>query len=217
MTKKCFWENPYLTNLQTIVETVDGAEITLQSTIFFAFSGGQESDHGTIEGLPVLNARKQEFDIIYTLPDNHGLKPGQSVSIEIDWDRRYRIMRLHFAAELVLALIYEMLPGIEKIGAHIAQNKARIDFTWPESISAMLPKIAEEVNRMIKADLEIKSAFEDEQNEQRYWEIEGFSHVPCGGTHIRRTGEIGAVKLKRDNIGRGKERVEIFLDDSRIN
>ena len=215
MTKKCFWENPYLTNHETIVDKVDGANITLQSTIFFAFSGGQESDHGTIAGLPVLQARKDGTDIIYTLPDNHGLKAGQSVNIEIDWIRRYQLMRLHFAAELVLALVYKLLPGIEKIGAHIAQNKARIDFAWPESISASLPKIAEEANRMIKADLEIKSAFEDEQNEQRYWEIEGFSRVPCGGTHIRRTGEIGAIRLKRDNIGHGKERVEVFLDDSK--
>ena len=215
MTKKCFWENPYLTNHETIVDKVDGANITLQSTIFFAFSGGQESDHGTIAGLLVLQARKDGTDIIYTLPDNHGLKAGQSVNIEIDWIRRYQLMRLHFAAELVLALVYKLLPGIEKIGAHIAQNKARIDFAWPESISASLPKIAEEANRMIKADLEIKSAFEDEQNEQRYWEIEGFSRVPCGGTHIRRTGEIGAIRLKRDNIGHGKERVEVFLDDSK--
>lgn len=211
MTKKYFWENPYQTSHHTSVATVNGAEVTVRSTIFFAFSGGQESDRGTIAGKPVLNARKDGFDIIYTLPKDHGLKPGQSVQMEIDWTRRHRLMRLHFAAELVLELFYKMLPGVEKVGAHIAQEKARIDFAWPESISPLLPEIANQANRIIEANLEIKSTFEDEQNERRYWEIEGFSRVPCGGTHVKRTGEIGPIKLKRNNIGHGKERVEIYL------
>jgi alanyl-tRNA synthetase len=211
MTKKCFWDNPYQISLLTSVAIVNGAEITLQSTIFFAFSGGQESDQGTIAGNPVLEARKDGLEIIYTLPANHGLKAGQSVQVEIDWIRRHRLMRLHFAAELVLELFNKMFPGIEKIGAHIAPEKARIDFRWPESLSPTIPEISREANRVVEADLEIKSAFEDEQNERRYWEIAGFARVPCGGTHLRRTGEIGPIKLRRDNVGRGKERIEITL------
>lgn len=211
MTKKLFWENPYQTSLDTTVSTIDGGDITVYSTIFFAFSGGQESDQGTIGGCSVLSARKDGLDIVYTLPENHGLAPGAPVRIEIDWTRRYRLMRLHFAAELVLELFYKKLDGVHKVGAHIAQDKARIDFALSESISPMLPVFTEEVNKLIEADLKIKSAFEDEPNEVRYWEIDGFARVPCGGTHVRTTGEIGPLKLKRNNIGRGKERVEIYL------
>ena len=211
MTKKIFWENPYQTSLDTTVTTINGPDVTVHSTIFFAFSGGQESDKGTIGGLPVLAARKDGLEIIYTLPEYHGLPPGEPVRMEIDWLRRYRLMRLHFAAELVLELFYKKLAGVGKVGAHIAEEKARIDFTWPESISPMLPLFTAEANSMIEADLQIKSAFEDERNERRYWEINGYSRVPCGGTHLRRTGEIGPIKLKRNNIGRGKERVEIYL------
>jgi Ser-tRNA(Ala) deacylase AlaX len=211
MTKKIFWENPYQTTHATTVATVNGADITVHSTIFYAFSGGQESDHGTIAGYTVLCAQKHCLEIVYTLPEGHGLTPGDSVQMEIDWIRRYRLMRLHFAAELVLELFYKSLDGVDKVGAHIAQGKARIDFAWPESISPMLPRFAAEANKIIEADLEIKCAFEDEANERRYWEIEGFSRVPCGGTHVRRTGEVGPIRLKRNNIGRGKERVEIYL------
>jgi Ser-tRNA(Ala) deacylase AlaX len=57
----------------------------------------------------------------------------------------------------------------------------------------------------------IATDFDDTLNERRYWEIQGFSRVPCGGTHVRSTGEIGQIRLKRNNIGKGKERVEIFL------
>ncbi|MBU0973952.1 MAG: alanyl-tRNA editing protein, partial [Proteobacteria bacterium] len=68
-------------------------------------------------------------------------------------------------------------------------------------------------NRIISADREIRTGFNDETNERRYWEIEGLARVSCGGTHVRRTGEIGPIRLKRDNIGKGKERVEIYLQE----
>jgi alanyl-tRNA synthetase len=211
MTKKLFWSDPYLTSHRAAVTSVRGADVTLDSTIFFVFSGGQESDHGTIGGHPVISARKEGFEIVYTLPPDHRLKADQEVTVEIDWDRRYRLMRLHLAAELVLELFYKNLRGIEKVGAHIAEDKARIDFSWPESFSPLLPRISEEANRIIEEDLQVGTGFEDEPNERRYWEIAGFSRVPCGGTHVKRTGEIGSIMLKRNNRGRGKERVEIYL------
>lgn len=211
MTRKTFWENPYQTFHNTVVTAVDGNDITLQSTIFFAFSGGQESDHGTIGGIEVASARKEGLEIVYTLAGNHGLTVGKLVEIRIDWSRRHRLMRLHFAAELILELFYQSLDGVDKVGAHIAETKARIDFSWPESIAPLLPEIALRANDIIDADLEIKCAFDDVATERRYWEIDGFSRVLCGGTHVKRTGEIGHIRLKRNNIGRGKERVEIFL------
>ncbi len=217
MAIKVFWQDPYLTQHQTTIATVSGNQVTLQSTIFFAFSGGQESDHGYIGGCPVLHAENDGLEIIYTLADGHGLAPGQTVEVAIDWLRRYRLMRLHFAAELILELFYKTLPGVEKVGAHIAKEKARIDFAWPESINPLLPEIAKAANATIASNLEITSAFEDERNERRYWEIDGFSRVPCGGTLVRRTGEIGPLRLKRNNIGRDKERVEIFLTAAEVN
>ena len=64
---------------------------------------------------------------------------------------------------------------------------------------------------IIAADVAIQTGFDDEESERRYWEIPGFSRVSCGGTHLRSTGAIGTIRLKRNNIGKGKERVEIFL------
>jgi len=120
-------------------------------------------------------------------------------------------MRLHFAAELVLELFYQTLNGVDKVGAHIAQNKARIDFVWPQSIAPLLPEITQKANQIIADNVPILTGYDDEENERRYWEIEGFSRVPCGGTHVRSTGEIGALRLKRENKAKGKERVEIYL------
>ena len=211
MTRKLFWQDPYRRRLETRIAAVSGDDVMLEETIFYALSGGQESDSGSIGGHPVLNARKEGHDIVYTLPAAHGLRPGNVVQVEIDWQRRYRLMKLHFAAEIILELVYRRFPGIEKTGAHIAAEKARIDFALPEPVTPHLPALKAEAERIIAEDQEIESAWSDEANQRRYWKIRDFAAVPCGGTHLKRTGEIGAIALKRVNIGKGKERVEIAL------
>jgi Ser-tRNA(Ala) deacylase AlaX len=213
VTQKLFWATPYVTQLDTIVTAVNGADIMVAETIFYAFSGGQESDAGTIGNFPVVLARKEGKDIVYTLETGHTLKVGDAVSMEIDWERRYRLMRLHFAAEIILELAYQHLKPIEKIGAHIAQDKSRVDFEWRENIAAAFPLFKEKAAALINADHDIISAFSDEENQRRYWEIDGFARVACGGTHLRKTGEVGALDLKRKNIGKGKERIELYIQD----
>ena len=212
MTIKLFWQDPYRTTLDTRIAAVDGDQVRLEETIFYAFSGGQESDAGTIGGRKVLEARKHEGDILHTLEPRHGLQPGDAVTVAIDGARRRKLMRLHLAAEIILELAYQNLPGIQKIGAHIAEDKARIDFEWPENISRLFPMMQQKAGALIAADHPIVSAFSDEVGQRRYWEIEGFARVPCGGTHLKRTGEIGAIALKRVNIGKGKERIEIRVN-----
>jgi Ser-tRNA(Ala) deacylase AlaX len=216
MTRKVFWEDPYLTQLETRVTSVNDNDITVEETIFYAFAGGQESDHGTIGNSGVLQARKEGKEIVYTLENGHGLKPGDRVKMRIDWERRYRLMRLHFAAEIVLELAYQQLRSVKKIGAHIAQDKARIDFEWGENISKMFPILQEQARRIVEANQEIVSAFSDEDAEERYWDISGFARVPCGGTHLRKTGEIGEIELKRKNPGKGKERIEIYVSENSL-
>lgn len=213
MVRKVFWEDPYLTTLTTHVTSVEGNNITVDSTIFYAFSGGQESDKGTFNNYEVIKASKHEHEIIYTIED-HQFQVGDEVIMKIDWQRRYRLMRLHFAAELILELAYQYAKGIEKIGAHISSEKARIDFIWDKNISQMFEFLESQVCQLVKEDHEIISEFSDEDNERRYWKIEGFSQVSCGGTHLKKTSEIGNIKLKRVNIGKGKERIEIYLEGS---
>lgn len=211
MTKKFFWQDPYQTQLETRITRVDGNDVTVAETIFYAFAGGQESDHGTIGGRRVIQARKEGKEIFYTLEEDHGLKIDDLVTMAIDWKRRYRLMRLHFAAELVLELAYQNLQGIEKIGAHISADKARVDFRWAENLTAAIPLLETAANQIVQNDAAIVSAYSDEVEERRYWEVAGFARVPCGGTHLKRTGEVGKIQLKRDNIGKGKERIEVTV------
>lgn len=210
---KLFWADPYLTHCEATVTGVAGDEVTLDRTVAFAFSGGQASDTATIGGREVLEARADGAEIRYVLPPGHGLRVGDAVAVRIDSDRRYRLMRLHFAAELVLELIGQRFGRPAKTGANITPDKARIDFAWDGSIAQTFPVVEPELRRLVEADLPIVSAFSDEAAQRRYWEVAGLARVPCGGTHPRRTGEVGEVRLKRVNPGAGVERIEIALRD----
>ena len=208
--EKTFWADPYQRSLQTTITAIAGPRVLCAATIAFSFSGGQESDRTTIAGLEVSTSEIDGTDIWYTLPPDHGLQVGQTVSMVIDWPRRYRLMRLHFAAELVLELITRQYPW-EKVGAHIAENKARIDFQCDQNISSIFPEILDAYTAIIAADLPIETGFSDLSTQRRYWKITGFAQVPCGGTHVRSTAEVGAITLKRARPGRGIERIEILL------
>lgn len=216
MTRKLFWEDPYLTTITTTITSICGNDVTVAETILYAFAGGQERDTGTIHGRAVLDARKQGTEIFYTLPTTADLTIGTPVTMEINWERRYPLMRLHFAAKIILELTTRQFQGIQKIGAHIAQDKARIDFLLSENIGLYLPALREHAQALIDSDVAIISAFSDTVNERRYWHIDGFARVECGGTHLRRTGEVGMIELKRKNVGRGKERIEIYVRDARM-
>lgn len=208
---KIFWEDPYLSEITAEITSAEKNLITLDKTIAYAFSGGQQSDSGTIGGYEILEARKEGLEIYYTAPDGHSLRAGDSADVKIDWLKRYRIMRLHFAAELVLELVYTNFGRPEKTGANITSEKARVDFAWDGNISETFPFLERRIKEITGSDTEIISSFSDKKNEIRYWEVPGFARVPCGGTHLRRTGEVGEIKLKRINPGGGRERIEIYL------
>jgi ABC-type branched-subunit amino acid transport system ATPase component len=209
---KKFWDAPYLTQLETTITSVDCDKVTLKETIAYAFAGGQQSDSGFIDNYEIKVAQKINNEIFYTIDTTHNLKKGDKVTVSIDWEKRYKIMRLHFAAELALELINQNFGNPTKFGANITYEKARLDFIWERNISEIFPFLYEEMERLVNADLSIISDFQDYENEIRYWEIVGFGKVNCGGTHIKSTKEIGNITFKRVTQGKNKERIEIYLN-----
>lgn len=214
--EKTFWIDPYQTTLSTRIISVNGNELLLEKTIAYSFAGGQESDKAFIDGVPILTSRMEGLFIFYTVPDDHTFKEDQSVIMTIDWPRRYRLMRLHFAAELILELVTQKL-HLEKMGAHISETKSRIDFKSDTNISVFFDELLREYNAVISADKTIEKGYSDLATQRRFWKIDGFAQVPCGGTHVRSTAEVGFVTLKRDRPGKSLERIEIRLVDPNRN
>ncbi|MDR3215691.1 MAG: alanyl-tRNA editing protein [Bacilli bacterium] len=212
MLKKLFWQDPYLDHCDAIVTSVSGNNITVNQTIAYAFSGAQASDIGTIGGFNIISATKRGFDIIYTL-ENHSLKEGDHVEIKIDMLNRYCLMRLHSCGDICNQILIKNHPEFKdhRIGANVDAIKSRLDYYLDYNISILFPEVEKELNNLIERDLIITTGFIDEDNQIRYWEMDGYPQTRCGGTHVKRTSEIGKIILKRKNIGSGKERIEMIL------
>lgn len=210
MTKKLFYEDTQKTECEAIVVSMMGPEVVLDQTIFFAFSGGQASDSGTINGIPVKEAINTGDNITYVLVQMPDFKEGDKIIVKIDGVKRNKIMRLHSAIHIVHFLFEEKVGAIKMIGSNIDENKGRLDYQYPEPIANMLPEIEQKANEIFSKEIEIKTYPDEKNPNYRYWECNGWK-VPCGGTHPKSTKEIGKVQLKRKNIGSGKERIEVML------
>ncbi|MBD3313386.1 alanyl-tRNA editing protein [Candidatus Woesearchaeota archaeon] len=214
--EKLFWKDPYMKECEAKVTSKMGPEIQLDQTVFFAFSGGQASDQGTIGGVKVQEAVKTDDNITYVLEKVPDFNEGDTVKVEIDWNHRHKLMRLHSAAHIVSFLVFEKwgMDFKDIIGSNISIDKARLDFATEKNPNEIIPEIEETTNRLTSEDHEIKAYEDPEQPGRRLWEMHFDDKdilFPCGGTHVKNSQEIGQIKLKRKNIGAGKERIEVSL------
>jgi len=160
------------------------------------------------------------------LPDQPVLGPGDRVTAEIDWERRYRHMRMHSALHLLCAVVEGGVTG-----GSIGADKSRLDFDLPDT-QLDKEKITAELNRLVAEDHPMGARWitDDElranpelvrtmsvkppagSGRVRLMEIPGVDLQPCGGTHVGRTGEIGKLWVgKIENKGRHNRRVNIHL------
>ncbi len=219
MTKKLFWEDPYLDHCVARVTAIDGCKVKVDQTVFYAFSGGQESDAGTIGGVEVVEAVKQGdkediIDIEYTLAEVPSFSVGDEVEIKIDAERRTGLRNYHSLAHLMYYFVIAELGKVKIKGSHVSAEKCRMDFDFDSSVSETLPAIAEKMNAFLAQGHEIKCVPDSEKADLRWWTCDagefGVWKMPCGGTHVRNTSELadfGSVQLKRVTKGKGRERI----------
>jgi Ser-tRNA(Ala) deacylase AlaX len=208
MTEWLF-RDPYIRAFDASVVAVDGNMIVLDRTAFYAEKGGQSGDTGSIGSARVIDTR-YDGDRIVHITESHSLVPGNRVHCEIDWERRHRIMRLHAASHIVYEFFTRLYGKHRVIGSHVDEKKDRMDFEYDGSVSDKLQALESNVNSFIAGGHDIRRYEDREKSGYLWWECEDMK-MGCGGTHVKNTGEIGRIKLKRVNIGRGKERIETYL------
>lgn len=208
-TRLLFYEDPYLKEHKAKVVKTEKNVVWLNETIFFAESGGQESDRGSIENIPIIDIYPENFG--HVLERDPSFKVGDLVNLRLDWDRRYRMMRLHSAAHVVYFVVKETLGDLEVIGSHVSPARARLDYAFYGRISDYFPQIMEVVNRVLSEPQEIIIYRRPDNPQIRIWKMDSWE-TPCSGLHVRNTVEIGKIGLKRRNLGKGKERIEIYLE-----
>jgi alanyl-tRNA synthetase len=204
-----YYEDPYLKELQTSVEDVSNNQVILADTIFYPTGGGQPHDKGTISGADVLDVLEQGEAVVHVLEDVP-FSAGDEVTCTLDWEYRYAIMRMHSALHLMFNVAGELFSISDSAGSNVGAEKSRLDLVYDEVIDQdKRAQLREAFDRVVGEDRPLSVWWE---GSNRLVQIEGYEQMPCGGLHIKSTKEIGHLsKLKRKNVGKGKERVEVFL------
>ena len=230
MAELLFRDDGYLRGCAARVAAVDGRGIRLDRTVFYPTGGGQPGDTGALrlasgETVAIVDTIKGEAadEVIHVpAPGAAVPEPGADVTLEIDWERRHRLMRMHTCLHLLCAVV----PGAVT-GGQVADGRGRLDFDIPGS---RLDKeaIAARLNELIAAKHPVTPRWigDEELAAQpdlvrtmsvkpptgsgrvRLIEIAGVDLQPCGGTHVGNTGEIGRVAvMKIESKGRQNRRI----------
>jgi misacylated tRNA(Ala) deacylase len=215
------------------VVAVEGQAVALDRTVFYPLGGGQPGDSGSMTwaagNAKVVDTRYGDSGaILHVLEDGSPLPPlGETVHVELDWERRYRHMRMHTAMHLLGAVLRYGVTG-----GNISADKSRLDFDMEDSVdkeavtAALQALVAEDhpigcrwiSDAELDANPELVRTMSVQpprgKGEVRLLEIEGVDLQPCGGTHLKSTAEVGKVRIgKVEKKGRRNRRVNIHLDD----
>jgi alanyl-tRNA synthetase len=218
MERRLYCDSPYVTEWQAevtgAVEHGGKYHVSLSETAFYPGGGGQPSDRGTIGGIAVEDVFERDGNIIHVL----GSSPGEgAVECRLDFGRRFDLMQQHTGQHLLSAVLFRLY-NCKTSSLHMGIDELSIDVELPEMPAEMLTAVEDAVNEYIYKDLPVvtqcvtaQEASEIElrktppkEGEVRIIEITSIDRSPCCGTHVRRTGEIGIVKIVKTEK-RGKE------------
>ncbi len=210
-SKKLFLTDPYLSQFDAVVTMVDGVKVSLDRTCFFSASGRQVGDTGEIASVKVIDTQYGERDIVHLLEKEPDFKVGDTITASIDWQRRYAIMKLHFASHVMEHFLFETLGPLTRDRAFVNEKYARMTYEYDNKLPPeKLTEVETKTNTFISRNLEIRQKKHGKYSEYTYLMC-GEITDPCSGIHPKNTQEIGNIKLKRKSGGRGKEMVMVYL------
>ena len=217
-----------------VVEVTSEGGVILDRTAFYPTGGGQPHDLGVLRwaggSAEVVEVRKTGPLVVHRL-EGGAPTPGSSVHGEIDWQRRYALMRHHTALHSMSGVIYELY-GATVTGGQMYPDRARMDFLLPDLSQDRLKTIEERTNELLSEEhpvtirflpraeaFQIPDLIRTKVNlipegieEIRVVNIEGIDQQADGGTHVANTREVGRVHITgSENKGKGNKRLEIVL------
>ncbi|RDD63895.1 alanyl-tRNA editing protein [Ferruginivarius sediminum] len=230
-----FRDDPYAESCEAEVVDASPDGIRLTRTVFYPMGGGQPGDTGRLiwdgGSVEIGDARKGDShdEVLHIPAEGVDLPaPGTRVTARIDWERRHRLMRMHTTMHLLCSL----LEG-DVTGGQVGESKSRLDFNVAgDQIDKEV--LTQRLNELVRQDRAVRSRWVDDaeldtnpglvrtmsvkpprgSGKVRLIEIDGVDLQPCGGTHVRSTGEIGPVRIgKVENKGRQNRRINIHLSE----
>jgi misacylated tRNA(Ala) deacylase len=232
MVEELFRQDAYLKQADATVTAIEERGVRLDRSIFYPTGGGQPGDNGVLRWdggeAKIVDAIKAEGgDVLHVLtPDSSRPGVGTTVHAELDWERRYRHMRMHTALHVMSAVIKGNVTG-----GQVGLDKSRLDFNLEGDVPTK-EWVTEEINKLLADDRPVRAQWitDDElaarpelvktmsvrppmgAGRVRLLAIEGIDLQACGGTHVARTAEIGRVECtKIENKGKMNRRFIISL------
>jgi len=240
MTQHIYYQDAYIKQFEaTIQEVQEGKLIILDKTCFYPAGGGQPSDMGVLihqgETFIVNHVGKKDGNIIHEVA-KLGLKKGDEVQGEINWNKRYKLMRMHTAAHTIAAIMHSLASALIT-GNRLDEETSRIDFSLDNFNREQIGQYIEQANECIRKNLPVKSYFISveeakaipelsklavfnldkiaENGKIRIVEIAGLDKQADGGTHVKSLKEIGKIILDRlENKGSKNRRLYFKLESS---
>ena len=235
MSEPLFRSDAYASRCEARVAGVTDGGVVLDRTVFYPTGGGQPGDRGELiligaPALRVIDTVKGEAGAIVHRLDEAAAPParGTTLTAEIDWPRRHRLMRMHSALHLLCAAV-----ACPVTGGQVGDGRSRLDFDL-QGATLDKDEIAERIGRWVAEDHAVREHWIDagelegrpelvrtmsvrppsSAGQVRLVEIEGVDLQACGGTHVRSTAEIGAIVVgKIENKGRQNRRISLTLAD----
>jgi len=204
----------------------EGQRVVLDQTAFNPRGGGLVSDLGTINGAKLAEAVKEGEEIVHLMESPTTMKKGEDVHCVLDWDRRFRIMRMHTAAHILSAVVNGE-SGALITGNQIAPDESRVDLSLEQFDREKVAHYVERVNEVVNRELEVKTFFMKRgealakpgfvklanamppaEEMLRIVQIGDVDTQADGGVHVKNTKEIGKVTaLKTENKGKTNRRI----------
>lgn len=218
-TKRLYFEDAYQVQFDAKVlarlERQGLAAIVLDQTCFYPESGGQPSDQGTIDDLKVNQVLEEGSAILHLMA---GETAAARVCGRVDWPTRFDHMQQHTGQHILSQAFFELLKG-ETMSFHLGESLSTLEIGIPRIRDEEIEKVEQLANGVIFEDREVRTYFVPDdlittiplrkppkkKGMIRVVEVAGFDYSACGGTHCRRTGEVGTVKITkwdriRDNL-----------------
>ncbi len=227
-TEKLYLTNPYTASFQASLlscETDDtGRRIAvLDKTHFYPDSGGQPSDRGTIGDVRVVDVWEDDAGNVYHQVEGQ-VTPGP-VECRVDWDRRFDHMQQH-TGQHILSRAFIEVAGLDTVSFHLGEDGCTIDLEGggvSDKIAAKAEALSNDIvleNRDVRvilcspddmADGSLRKALPDGVDEVRLVEVADFDTCGCCGTHVKRTGELGLIKILKLEKAKGANRVSFVV------
>jgi len=221
-----FREDPYLRACEATIVSVHEGAVELDRTVFYPLGGGQAGDTGKLGGWRVIDTRKGADTVLHILEPGAAPQPGMKVEIEIDWERRYRLMRYHTALHLLGSIVKAPVTG-----GRINDDKAHLDFDI-EMEKLIKDEIEQRLNALSTSSVDTKIMWITDteldarpdlvrtmsvapprgEGRVRLLEIPGVDLQACGGTHVKNTAEVGKLSVARiRSEGKRNKRVTLVF------